>query len=555
MVVLLLISSMNLSAKSSVHVLDDDMHVHDPKHKDAKFLGDYPIDPETGKPKYDDFIMSKNGNFKIHFFNEGNDAVEAVDENNNNVPDFIDSLDHYFEYVYDLYVNKLEYRDPIHPHNEYYEVYVIDLGNFIDSIPGVGGSFTGGLYGKTNTGKKLNNGSKSDAYTSWIEIDNDFSPDDKVKSNDGTLRRAYYRTGYEGLKVTVAHEFHHAVQFIYGYGNHFPVLAEMTSVLMEDHVFPDINDYYQYLPGFFRYSHKYPLSSNSAATGYRYSLFFMMLEKKYDVSLIRKAWDSFFDGKEFFGNLDRNIKELSNGESSIGSEMAEFLEWLYFTGERSHLRDPSERFSDAADFPELFVDHTEEYSSPSYISGGAVNPYEIRQARILFRNNDFTSDDTLDVVLTDTSRGWFKNPYTDLEDYSIVLSDQDQGGMNKLNFTTPKYFEVAAGEDVVYFLKSASGDETIVMENAFPNPYNLAEKVILNFPVPSKTPVYSKISVSVYSADMNEIHNDILQVVSVNNKRVVRWENTGNKLSSGVYFYSTEFGGEKVFGKFAVIRE
>jgi hypothetical protein len=54
---------------------------------------------------------------------------------------------------------------------------------------------------------------------------------------------------------------------------------------------------------------------------------------------------------------------------------------------------------------------------------------------------------------------------------------------------------------------------------------------------------------------MHQIRSELLPVQSVNNKRVARFENTAGFLTSGVYFYSAEFDGRKVFGKFAVIRK
>jgi len=75
-------------------------------------------------------------------------------------------------------------------------------------------------------------------WTSDIDIDNDF------------IGSKYNAKGIQALRVTAAHEFHHAIQYGYGWwGERYPY--ELTSTWMEDVVYTDVNDYYQYLPDYF----------------------------------------------------------------------------------------------------------------------------------------------------------------------------------------------------------------------------------------------------------------------------------------------------------------
>jgi hypothetical protein len=70
----------------------------------------------------------------------------------------------------------------------------------------------------------------------YMELDNDYS------------ERIYSAKAAAGLRVTLAHELFHSVQFaIWAGGNDGVWWQEVTATFMEDYNFPDINDYWQYL--------------------------------------------------------------------------------------------------------------------------------------------------------------------------------------------------------------------------------------------------------------------------------------------------------------------
>ncbi|HKP96226.1 MAG TPA: hypothetical protein VJ385_10750 [Fibrobacteria bacterium] len=69
----------------------------------------------------------------------------------------------------------------------------------------------------------------------------------------GRLVHNYGAEWEAGLKVTASHEFYHAVQFAYTPDpRDFHVWYETGAVGMEERIAPEINDYLQYLPGYFR---------------------------------------------------------------------------------------------------------------------------------------------------------------------------------------------------------------------------------------------------------------------------------------------------------------
>ncbi len=166
-------------------------------------------------------MVSPNGFFKIHYTDTGTDAV-IYDINL-----FAQALDS----AYNFEVNYLGYPPPPTDGSEggdgKYDVYIRNLGN---------------LYGQTSSETKVG----ATNWTSYLEVDNDFS--------------GFYTQGINAARVTVAHEFHHAIQM----GNYAPLNSsssirssdiffyEITSTSMEEFVFSTVNDYYAYMPDYFR---------------------------------------------------------------------------------------------------------------------------------------------------------------------------------------------------------------------------------------------------------------------------------------------------------------
>lgn len=73
-----------------------------------------------------------------------------------------------------------------------------------------------------------------------------------MRIDNSYYESSYYTRGINALKVTLAHEFGHAVQLLsYGLWDEDIWFYEMTSIWLEEAVFDDVNDYYAYIPRFF----------------------------------------------------------------------------------------------------------------------------------------------------------------------------------------------------------------------------------------------------------------------------------------------------------------
>ena len=162
---------------------------------------------------------------------------------------------------------------------------------------------------------------------SYLEIDNNFTDP------------SYQQTrGLDALRVTIAHEFHHAIQF--GYyaleaGNWW---QESTSTWMEEVAYPHIDDYLQYLTHFLGEPRR-ALNSGRPGTNHTYgsAIFSHFLDQRYGRELNRLIWEKLKERESIhLDHFDRVIRQVEPG--GLGVVMGEFAVWNYFTNNRH--RDP-----------------------------------------------------------------------------------------------------------------------------------------------------------------------------------------------------------------------
>lgn len=143
---------------------------------------------------------------------------------------------------------------------------------------GVGGDGQVDVY-ITNLGKQLygfaapdpgQNGSRRYAY---LVLDNDY--------------RGFPSTPLDSLKVTVAHEYNHVLQFNYDtYQDLW--LFEDTATWMEEQVYPEINDYINYLPAFAKGT-EVPMTGTDIKI-YSEATFNHWLSGHYGQAAVRDVW-------------------------------------------------------------------------------------------------------------------------------------------------------------------------------------------------------------------------------------------------------------------------
>jgi hypothetical protein len=252
------------------------------------------------RPSNQRSYSSTSGKFLIHYDVSGLHKVDVQDDDGNGIPDYVDLVAATFDDMWVREIDGLGYREPIDDGDGVYDVHIQQLG-----LQGVYGlAFpTGGF-----------------TSASHIQIDNNYT--DNI----------FQTRGQDGVQVTAAHEFFHAIQFAY----YAPLDAgwwqELTATWMEDVMFDDVNDYYQYQPFFFESPEtsldEYPFSGLQPFAA---SIFGHYLEQTYGASTIRDTWESLGTHTPTSYDISDVDVGLPGGFASV---LPRFVVWNYLTGSR-----------------------------------------------------------------------------------------------------------------------------------------------------------------------------------------------------------------------------
>jgi hypothetical protein len=263
-------------------------------------------------------VRSGDGHFFIHYATSGSDAPPLADANGNGISDWVETVAAVFEAVYAREVLEMGYRPAPTNGGEPYDVYLQDLGATQQ-------------FGVTESDSPRT----STSFTSFITIDNDFA--DPVYSPFTTEK---------GLKITAAHEYHHAIQ--YGYNFFFDIwYAEATSTWMEDEVFDSVNQLYDYLPAYFQNTTlplDAPVNVNTGG-GYGRWIFNRYVAEIMGRDFIRQIWELLMTKPAPVNNAD--IAMVPVLDEALGGNLASFVLGL---GDRFVLRN---WFSHQQDIPQI----------------------------------------------------------------------------------------------------------------------------------------------------------------------------------------------------------
>ncbi len=254
------------------------------------------------RPSTQKTITSPGGRFEIHYDATGTHAVSSVDADRNGTPDYVDDVAETYDRAWELEVAQLGYSAPLSDGDDYYDVYIRNLAPQ---------QVYGFAYPEGSGTTK----------SSYMHIDNNYT--DSI----------YQTKGANGLHVTVAHEFFHAIQFAYyadisggGWWH------EVTATWMEDVAYDDVNDYHQYAQYFFNDPEEALDSASLHMFGA--TVFAHHLEQAYGRKWIRDTWDILKTQAPTSSNVTKTI----NGAMPMGGFAAvypRFAAWNYLTGNRT----------------------------------------------------------------------------------------------------------------------------------------------------------------------------------------------------------------------------
>jgi len=271
---------------------------------------------------------SLSGYFKIHYAKTGDSAVYQpnVDNNGNGVPDYVDTCAAVLDHIWAKEIDSLGYNVP--PSDGWYPVTWDNGGDgkYDIYLLNLGSNYLGATHPETTSAPNPALWS----YTSWIELDNNYT------------NYPAYHPQYDWLRVTAAHEFFHAIQFGYDVSEMEvvsedvvkPYWMEMSATWMENEVYDSIDDYIYYLPSFFN-SPWISLRNFTGLHPYASVIWPMYLGEKFGINIIKEIWIEC--GQELGDNvLPATDATLGTHSSSLNNAFQEFSVWNYFTGDRAN---------------------------------------------------------------------------------------------------------------------------------------------------------------------------------------------------------------------------
>jgi hypothetical protein len=437
----------------------------------------------------------------------------------NSAEAFVDSVGRIFNDVYIREVNELGYSAPPFQFGESY--YCVVISNSSD-------------YGMTWPQDTLSPfpGGQTPRYTSYIEIHNDF--------------KDFYTTGMDGLKVTAAHEFNHMIQ-IGSYGCTFlesgeildSYAYELTSTWMEDVLYPDINDYLNYLDKYFvnGFNNGYSFNSNTSA-GYERCIWAHYLTARYGIDVIKEIWTSM--RQEYF--LESNSVVLVNRGSSLQNEFAEFTRWNYFTADRT-VRGMF--YPEGEYYPRFKPTQQIGYNNTTSTMFGNVNV--LSSSMYAFG----VGSDTITAIVANVDVEAAKRRESATRRVDVILTSQSlaspyillkNGLKGKINVADTSFWRY-------YFSRES------IQGDAAPNPFNISYDQFLVLPMGEDLSKYAEVSFYnsamdlAYSGQINlSYHLKGLRVLEIPNSSLQ------SKLSSGIYFVFAKTATNTYSWKIAVIR-
>ena len=260
------------------------------------------------RPDVQHNLLSPSGRFRVHYDTQGVNAVSPTDDDANNIPDYIDLTMAVLDSIWVLEIEQLGYNPPPSDNGlgggDEYDAYVVELN----------GSYYGFAYPQT---------AGATTTHSYLEIDNDFTDP------------GYKQTrGLDALRVTIAHEFHHAIQFGYYAKFDGSWWQESTSTWMEEVAYPHIDDYLQYLTYFLSEPQRaFNSGVYRSLHTYGSAIFSYFLDQRYGRALNRQIWEEVGRRESVhLDHFDRVLRQVEPG--GLGVAVGEFAVWNYFTNNR-----------------------------------------------------------------------------------------------------------------------------------------------------------------------------------------------------------------------------
>ena len=470
-------------------------------------------------------LLTQDGRFRLHFDTTGTDAPAFLDSSGNRIAGtaraFVDSAAVIIQHVYQVEVFGLGYPAPPQDGTlgggPEYDIYIANLGD---------------LYGETTPDVFGGDGTTS---TTFIEIHNDFSFVTPKKNR-----------GIPALEVTLAHEFHHAIQIgAYGFWPADSWFHEITSVWMEDVVYHGVNDYVNYLfvPGSQFFSPGTPLTLANGLIEYSRGIFGKFMTKHYGHDTMRHVWEN-ARGSSPLPALDATLRALAP-PASLSLAYADWTLWNYYTGPRA---DTARSYDEGALFPTMaeqyydLISPTQQTSASLSCLGGAYTGY-------------VAGVDTVTVALANVNSACPAGAQSSAA-YTLTVS-RIRADDTYRPIPDNLYLRLDVADQTSWVAWTIGREGPVAGSapegTAFPNPYRPLTGSLLYFPANAE-----QATLIIYSSGMELVYNGQQQPQARLGQNVLTWDgrtNSGREAPTGVYLFMLSLPGRRVTGKFALVRQ
>jgi len=281
----------------------------------------------TTRPKRQHDYLTSDKRFLLHYDISGTHAIDTTSTIVPGTPDWLIVADRTLRHSWHLLIDSLGFMPPpmdsvsyaADPPGGAYDIYFTNFG----------------FYGMTYPEDLVNATNRTQDYTGYTSIENDF--------------QGFPTEGIPALQVTLAHEFFHLIHLGYAYkteASSFNVddlwWYELSSTWFENVAYPNVDDYLNYAPLYFNYP-----KSLDETTGYDVGQFGEVLSSYQKPHLMETIWRDFIDNSAY-ASIDMGLRAETG--HSFADAYQKFAGWNLITGMRAI---PGMGFEDAEKLPAI----------------------------------------------------------------------------------------------------------------------------------------------------------------------------------------------------------